>query len=135
MFYFAVGIVLVLLLHWVLRYVSSLETEKKARLKQWAWKGIVLSFFFILARYAPWVWIFVRPYAARAYGKPNFRKPGDVTEETALALLGLKKGASPEAIKQAYREKMRQVHPDRGGSVEEASRLNQARDYLLKKGT
>ncbi|HEY4250067.1 MAG TPA: hypothetical protein VGM87_02650 [Roseomonas sp.] len=49
----------------------------------------------------------------------------------ALAILGLKDGAGPEAVRAAHRRLMRTAHPDQGGSDWLAARLNAARDLLL----
>lgn len=134
MFYFIIGIALVTVLHFGVRKFSRLPDEKRAHVRRLAWRGFILSLFFVVARYAPWVWLFVRPHATRAYSKAYTRPPeSDLDEAAALNILGLKKGATRDQIKHAYRERMRHVHPDHGGSVDEASRLNQARDYLLGK--
>jgi hypothetical protein len=53
-------------------------------------------------------------------------------EQTALEILGLRAGASVEEIKGAHRRLMAQMHPDRGGSTWIASRLNSAKDLLLR---
>jgi DnaJ homolog subfamily C member 19 len=52
--------------------------------------------------------------------------------EEALAVLGLQQGASPEEVRAAHRHLMQQMHPDQGGSDYLASKINQARDILLK---
>jgi hypothetical protein len=54
-----------------------------------------------------------------------------MSESEALAILGLSPGAAPDAIRAAHRRKMQQHHPDRGGSAEEAARINRAREILL----
>ncbi len=56
-----------------------------------------------------------------------------MTEEEALDILGLEKGASDSEVKEAYKHLMGQVHPDKGGNDWLASKLNEARQTLLKK--
>lgn len=57
--------------------------------------------------------------------------PGDPLAE-AYAVLGLQPGATDEDIRAAHRELMKGVHPDHGGSSYLASKINAARDLLLK---
>ncbi|MEZ5959570.1 MAG: J domain-containing protein [Hyphomonadaceae bacterium] len=51
----------------------------------------------------------------------------------ARRLLGVGPNATADEIRGAYRAKMAQAHPDRGGSHNEAARLTAARDRLLRK--
>ena len=51
----------------------------------------------------------------------------------AFAVLGLAPGASESDIRAAWVRLMRAVHPDGGGTDWLASRVNQARDVLLKR--
>jgi hypothetical protein len=55
-----------------------------------------------------------------------------LTREEAFAVLNLPDGAAPEAIKEAHRRLMARVHPDQGGSTWLASKVNEARDVLLR---
>lgn len=49
----------------------------------------------------------------------------------ALQVLGLTEAATREEISATYKELIRRVHPDRGGSEFLAKQLNQAKDVLL----
>lgn len=60
--------------------------------------------------------------------------PPDPQVREALALLDLPDGASEAEIRAAHRRRMAGAHPDRGGSADEARRLNAARDLLLPRG-
>jgi hypothetical protein len=58
-----------------------------------------------------------------------------IDENSAYAILGLKKGASRDEIIQAHRRIIQKVHPDRGGSDYLAAQINQAKDLLISKLT
>ncbi len=57
----------------------------------------------------------------------------DPRDIEASRILGVGDSADEAEIRQAYRDKMAQAHPDRGGSHERAARLTAARDRLLRK--
>jgi len=54
-----------------------------------------------------------------------------MTTDEALAVLGLKAGASPDEIKSAHHRLMMKIHPDQGGSDALAAQVNRAKDVLL----
>jgi hypothetical protein len=58
---------------------------------------------------------------------------GKMTEEEAYQVLGLQPGASAEDIGQAYRSLMKKLHPDQGGTTYLATRINEAKDVLLRR--
>ncbi|WP_420558954.1 DnaJ domain-containing protein [Tepidicaulis sp.] len=64
-------------------------------------------------------------------GRPP--QPGQMSRAEALEVLGLREGASADEIKQAHRKLLGKVHPDREGTTYLASKINEAKDVLLKK--
>jgi hypothetical protein len=58
---------------------------------------------------------------------------GDMSVEEAYAILGLAPGAAPDAVKEAHRRLMVKLHPDHGGSDYLATKINRARDVLLRR--
>ncbi len=56
---------------------------------------------------------------------------GSITAEEAYQVLGLEPGASREEIKAAHKKLMSKIHPDHGGSTYLATKINQAKDFLL----
>jgi DnaJ family protein C protein 19 len=71
-------------------------------------------------------------YALYYYGKRYITVPGTMDKPEAAKLLGLSSDASSEAVIDAHRRLITKVHPDAGGSAELASRINQARDVMLR---
>lgn len=63
--------------------------------------------------------------------RPSPPPPGSMTRDEAFQVLGLPPTATPDEIRRAHRALMRVNHPDQGGSVWLAARINQARDLLL----
>jgi hypothetical protein len=85
----------------------------------------------VLAALACAAW-FVSPrlmHGRRAAPK-NAVDPADAEARTTL---GVGAQATEAEIRAAYRTKMAQAHPDRGGRHSDAARLTAARDRLLKK--
>lgn len=55
--------------------------------------------------------------------------------DAAFAVLGLPAGATADQVKAAYREKVKQVHPDRGGDEDEFKRVREAYTTAKKRAT
>jgi hypothetical protein len=66
-----------------------------------------------------------------ATGSQTVAASARMSRPEALAVLGLKEGATPDDIKAAHRRLMKEFHPDRGGSDYLAAKINQAKDVLL----
>jgi hypothetical protein len=82
----------------------------------------------ILAALAVAAW-FVGPRVLARAPAPTMPRPA---EAEARAILGVGLAATPDEIRMAYRRKIAEAHPDRGGSHDQAARLTAARDTLLK---
>jgi hypothetical protein len=61
------------------------------------------------------------------------RRAATMTRSEALEVLGLAVGATEQQIQIAYRELIKKVHPDVGGSAHLAAEVNRARDVLLSR--
>jgi DnaJ homolog subfamily C member 19 len=78
--------------------------------------------------------LFLKRTASRFQaGKAKTVATGVMTEEEARAILNVPKDAGEEEIKKAYHAMMVKNHPDQGGSDYLASKINQAKELLLKK--
>jgi hypothetical protein len=53
--------------------------------------------------------------------------------EAAYTVLGLPSGADEAAVRRAYRERVKEVHPDHGGDHEEFRRLTEAYDTVKRR--
>jgi hypothetical protein len=67
-----------------------------------------------------------------AAGEPGRSDEGPMSREEAFEILGLTPGATVAEIKAAHHRLMKKFHPDQGGSTYFATRLNEAKDLLLK---
>lgn len=78
--------------------------------------------------------------AFREFGPPTWfgRLRTGVGPSPALSALGLSATATLEEVEQAYRERAKEAHPDRGGTVEQFKRLQiiyeQAKRQVLRQG-
>ena len=65
-------------------------------------------------------------------GKRALSGPSGMDKGEAAKLLGVATDADSDAILEAHRRLIAKVHPDAGGNAELASRINLARDTMLK---
>ena len=94
---------------------------------------LVKIFFGLLWRGLPFIQIWMRSRQSRKGEKFSPNSNAALTETEAWEILGLNPGSSKEEVTRTHRELMQKIHPDRGGSNYIASKLNLARDLLLKK--
>jgi DnaJ domain len=63
--------------------------------------------------------------------KGNGGASAAMSRDEAYAILGLKPGATADAVKAAHKRLMKDFHPDKGGSDYLAAKINAAKDVLL----
>jgi hypothetical protein len=59
---------------------------------------------------------------------------GKMSKAEALAILGLKDGATADDVRAAHRRLMKGAHPDLGGSDYLAAKINEAKEFLIQAG-
>jgi len=62
---------------------------------------------------------------------PSGDEDATVAEPPAHRVLGVEPDASPAEVKAAYRERLKEVHPDHGGSEEAFKRVQRAKEAIL----
>ena len=67
------------------------------------------------------------------HSESNIPRNSEMTTEEASSILGIDVDASKEEIIEAHRKLIQKIHPDRGGNDYLAAKINQAKDFLLKK--
>lgn len=55
----------------------------------------------------------------------------EMTRREAFQILGLREGSNKDQIREAHRKLMRLNHPDNGGSTMIATKVNEAKDFLI----
>jgi DnaJ-domain-containing protein 1 len=78
-----------------------------------------------------WRWLQVKATSADS-DRARYRSSprSTMTRQEALRVLGLEEDASDEAITNAYRNLIKKVHPDHGGSDLLAQQVNEAKRVL-----
>jgi hypothetical protein len=116
------------------------SSHRRSIMARWPAFVFALAAMFALWRGAMEPALFLAALAVAAwFASPTLlaRKPGATLQPPADAearsILGVGLAATPDEIRQAYRRKMADAHPDLGGSHDAAARLTAARDTLLKR--
>ena len=103
-------------LHWLFALIASLFA--------------LLQKFTGLLRFLP---IFQNLYSKQKAESTSVNLNGKMTKEEAYRVLGIDEDATEEEIIEAHRKLIQKIHPDRGGNDYLATKINQAKDFLLNK--
>lgn len=125
--------------------LSAGRTPSKQGRLAWMTAVAVLVSGVLAARFGPqflavaaptlgWLaWGWLRAKAAATASAPPFEtlaSRGTMTHEEALRVLGLREGATRDAVINAHRSLIKKVHPDHGGSDLLAQQVNEAKRVL-----
>lgn len=125
--------------------LAARRTPSKQRSLGWVVVLVSLVGVLLAARFGPrflalagpplgwlaWSWVRAKGLGEGAAPPADAPKPrGAMTREEALRVLGLREGASRDAVIQAHRSLIKKVHPDHGGSDLLAQQVNEAKRVL-----
>lgn len=152
--YFSFGLLIVLVLHYVFKFFATAEPSRIRQISRYLFFSfLILTIFFLfrigLVYHAEILAFFtvVIPLAQRLlimhtiYNQSRSRggerassssSAGAMTVKEACEILEVDETATPKDIKEAHHRMIQKNHPDQGGSTYLASKINQARDVLLK---
>ncbi len=145
MVFFLSGLIFLIFLILLTKYIISVEGKKIQRNINYLISiaafiaGIVLLFRGIYHISGPllltslWILRAKRIYDLFFKNRNNFNNNAKVTnKDEAYKILGLDFDATKDDIISAHKELIRKNHPDKGGSDYLSSKINEARDILLK---
>lgn len=145
MVFFLSGLIFLIFLILLTKYIISVEGKKIQRNINYLISivafiaGIILLFRGIYHISGPllltslWILRAKRIYDLFFKNRNNFNNNAKVTsKDEAYKILGLDFDATKDDIISAHKELIRKNHPDKGGSDYLSSKINEARDILLK---
>ena len=145
MVFFLSGLIFLIFLILLTKYIVSVEGKKIQRNINYLISiiafiaGIILLFRGIYHISGPllltslWILRAKRIYDLFFKNRNNFINNAKVTsQDEAYKILGLDFDATKDDIISAHKELIRKNHPDKGGSDYLSSKINEARDILLK---
>lgn len=151
--YLSLGILIVLLLHYALKFFTRAEPATIRKVLRYLFFTCLIIVIFLLLRFGlihiaaivSFISVVV-PLIARLrnakldwdsastrHGKSGGAASQErMTREEARDILGVDANASKEDIRAAHKRMIQKNHPDQGGTKYLASKINEARDILLK---
>ena len=89
--------------------------------------SVIPAVFLILYRWRVFINFLLQTFFFKKRNNPS----KSLKKEDAYEILGLKQNASKNEILKRYQELIKKNHPDKGGSTYLATKINEAKDYLL----
>lgn len=150
--YLALGIGIVIILHLSLSAFARADSVRLRRWGKWLIAAGVVALLLVLIRMGqgpiaslvggiavalPLITRLMQAYMVWRSVRGSFqaarRSSDPMTRDEARRILGVEANATEEEIQSSYKRLMQRLHPDHGGSEYLASKINQARDMLLKR--
>lgn len=145
--YMLLGLALVILLHFILQFIANAHPRVIRKAAAWLLAASLLSIVLLLLRFGLTHFAAIVSFISIATPLLQWFKNlrlhvqdtkraqdnrGHMSLAEAREILGIGANASAREIRTAYRKMMQKNHPDQGGSVYLAGKINEARDILLR---
>lgn len=142
--YLALGIFIVVAGHMLLRFLTTAKPSVIRKTGKYVFYALLIALIFFLLRFGlthfaaivGFVSVLLpilqrlRSNAPTAKQPPSFSQ--SMTKEEARQILDVNERATKKEIISAWKRALQRNHPDQGGSAYLASKINQAKDVLLK---
>lgn len=131
-----VGIILVYVLHKLIG-----QSRQGGGIARWVLGGGMIVTLLLASRifggrvlyaFLPMIQAWMVGGAKASSGNTAPARSDDMSSKEAALILGVDEGANEQEVKAAYKQLMLKLHPDQGGNDYLASKLNRAKDTLLR---
>lgn len=121
------------LVYWMYRNgeLTRAANAMRPRLSRWLLVGASGLLALNGLRGGNWIEILVGIVAALGFAYVQAAAKPPAAETAARAVLGLDSRATAADVQAAWRRRISEAHPDRGGTADHAARVTAARDLLL----
>lgn len=133
---FILGILAIIIVQWLLS-----RNDQGRSWARWILGGGMFVSTLILSRlfgaqifyvFLPFLQRWLMGKNAQQHRQSSAPTEGAMSKEEAALILGIEQSATEQEVKAAYKKMMVKLHPDQGGNDYLASKLNEAREVMLR---